>query len=822
MPSNLTNFWGSDLYYSYYFPDLNTPFDGLDSSTVITVGPSIEITDLYDFNDDSGDDWGNYQFIDITANQIIVDFGIFVDWTPAQFNGFVITDYLDQISSITNVTVSQASFLTTFDVANVSFSADSIYVNWAGMSVDSSSRLVLDVTFAPATPPSGTSSSDAILAGSFLARAVYGEGSIHQNFWGTYTGTSDPYHYDDDYRGYISSQSTATETWTLLAEAELGASFFSTPGAGDFTAGGLFRSATGWLDTNAGEALCALRTENGNTTLCLTFRGSDGLDAFLDGQTFDEVGLYNYYMGMRPIILAAANYAQTHNIQDIVVSGHSLGGTIVDLFALADSDLFSGRNLSLVSIASAGLERDISIYRTILDLDLTNSTLNLFGVLTSVGLPADVTNYYAINHSEDRVYYSTQSSLIGLTPNLALYPNLHFGNVIDIDLPNIGNLDVVYPDRNFLQYPHGFGAEHNADLYWANVQELMRDSLFASYTGQNIIMGISDYSRVLDYDGSPISLFSGYTGLGAFGVDNDQGTRSLAGTAGDDYILGMTGNDYLIGFNGNDLLSGGEGNDTFHGGAGSDTLAGGTGDDSLLGGSWGDLLGGEGGNDLVDGQDGHDQLYGSWGSDTLLGGDGNDSLYGGSWGDLLGGEGGNDLVYGQDGQDRLYGSWGSDTLLGGNGNDSLYGGTWGDVLGGDAGNDLLGGDGGHDQLYGGSGNDRLYGGGGNDSLYGGTGQDLLVGGVGNDDFIFRSAAEVGIGGARDVISDFTAGQDQMDFTAMGMTFSAGSSFTNTAGEMIAVANGGDSILTGDVNGDGVADFELMLLGVTSVTAGMFV
>ena len=40
--------------------------------------------------------------------------------------------------------------------------------------------------------------------------------------------------------------------------------------------------------------------------------------------------------------------------------------------------------------------------------------------------------------------------------------------------------------------------------------------------------------------------------------------------------------------------------------------------------------------------------------------------------------------------------------------------------------------------------------------------------------------------------------------------------------MIAVASGGDTILTGDVNGDGVADFELMLLGVTSVTAGMFV
>ena len=81
---------------------------------------------------------------------------------------------------------------------------------------------------------------------------------------------------------------------------------------------------------------------------------------------------------------------------------------------------------------------------------------------------------------------------------------------------------------------------------------------------------------------------------------------------------------------------------------------------------------------------------------------------------------------------------------------------------------------------------------------------------------------MGLGAARDVITDFTAGQDMMDFTGMAMTFSGGSGFTQTAGELIALASGGNSILAGDTDGDGVADFEVMLLGITSVTASMFV
>ncbi|MCB2094338.1 MAG: hypothetical protein H6901_08570 [Rhodobacteraceae bacterium] len=314
-----------------------------------------------------------------------------------------------------------------------------------------------------------------------------------------------------------------------------------------------------------------------------------------------------------------------------------------------------------------------------------------------------------------------------------------------------------------------------------------------------------------------------------FGVLNDNDI--IQGLSGNDSILSGIGTDLVYGNGGDDFVNGGAGNDTLFGSWGNDTLLGSTGDDSILGGSWGDLLGGEGGNDLVNGEDGHDRLYGSWGNDTLLGGTGNDSLYGGSWGDLLGGEGGNDLVYGQDGHDRLYGSWGSDTLLGGNGNDSLFGGSWGDLLGGDAGNDLVSGEGGHDRLYGGSGNDTILGGAGNDRIYAGIGNDTLTGGSGSDTFVFETAADAGNGvGMRDVITDFTSATgnfDRLDLTAMGISGSEyifGSTFSGSGGPEVrsVLVNGGvDTLLQGDVNGDGIVDFELMLLGFGTPGNTMF-
>ncbi|WP_225449650.1 Ig-like domain-containing protein [Vibrio vulnificus] len=71
--------------------------------------------------------------------------------------------------------------------------------------------------------------------------------------------------------------------------------------------------------------------------------------------------------------------------------------------------------------------------------------------------------------------------------------------------------------------------------------------------------------------------------------------------------------------------------------------------------------------------------------------------------------------------------------------------------------------GGNDTLDGGLGNDILYGQGGNDILIGGLGDDILTGGDGAD--IFKFVDQTGLrGGERDTITDFTAGEDQIDLS----------------------------------------------------------
>ena len=83
---------------------------------------------------------------------------------------------------------------------------------------------------------------------------------------------------------------------------------------------------------------------------------------------------------------------------------------------------------------------------------------------------------------------------------------------------------------------------------------------------------------------------------------------------------------------------------------------------------------------------------------------------------------------------------------------------------------------------------------------------------------------------RDVITDFTSATgnfDRLDLTAMGISGSEyifGSTFSGSGGPEVrsVLVNGGvDTLLQGDVNGDGIVDFELMLLGFGTPGNTMF-
>jgi serralysin len=83
------------------------------------------------------------------------------------------------------------------------------------------------------------------------------------------------------------------------------------------------------------------------------------------------------------------------------------------------------------------------------------------------------------------------------------------------------------------------------------------------------------------------------------------------------------------------------------------------------------------------------------------------------------------------------------------------------------------------------------------------------------------------GAGRDTISDFVRGQDRIRLSGIdaksgvlldqAFTFIGAAVFTNVAGQL----NFRAGIISGDVNGDGVADFQINLIGATALAAADF-
>ncbi len=185
-----------------------------------------------------------------------------------------------------------------------------------------------------------------------------------------------------------------------------------------------------------------------------------------------------------------------------------------------------------------------------------------------------------------------------------------------------------------------------------------------------------------------------------------------------------------------------------------------------------------------------------------------------------------------DGDDRYLGKTGhlNGDVQGGLGNDIVLAGIEDDSLDGGAGSDSLSGGDGNDTLIGGTGTDRIIGGNGDDVITGGVAvglgfsddKDLLTGGTGLDVFVFRSALELGTGLTRDRITDFVHGEDRIDLQAFmpGAAFVGAAAFVNSGiGQVHYVAATG--ILSGDVNGDTVEDWQLQLSANLTLSAADF-
>lgn len=114
-------------------------------------------------------------------------------------------------------------------------------------------------------------------------------------------------------------------------------------------------------------------------------------------------------------------------------------------------------------------------------------------------------------------------------------------------------------------------------------------------------------------------------------------------------------------------------------------------------------------------------------------------------------------------------------------------------------------------------NDVLVGLDGNDTIDGGLGYDTMSGGGGADRFVFRSAAEIGwAAGSRDVITDFRQGEDLIDLSVFdadpvgagrqSFAWIGANAHPLETGTLRYYFSGGNTLVTGDLNGDGIGDW----------------
>ncbi|MDR4306287.1 calcium-binding protein [Chelatococcus sambhunathii] len=159
------------------------------------------------------------------------------------------------------------------------------------------------------------------------------------------------------------------------------------------------------------------------------------------------------------------------------------------------------------------------------------------------------------------------------------------------------------------------------------------------------------------------------------------------------------------------------------------------------------------------------------------------------------------------------------------GDDKLRGDGKDNEIDGHRGDDTIYGVGGDDTLIGSQGEDVLKGGSGDDHLVGGADVDVMYGGKGADIFVF-SEDDTGIGpGQRDLIKDFGKGGDELAFKGFGEDFDfiGKHGFSGDGHAEISWKFKGDyTLVKGDVDGDGQADFAIEIAGKHHLSSSDFI
>lgn len=345
----------------------------------------------------------------------------------------------------------------------------------------------------------------------------------------------------------LTSTNTSAPGWRLLSYGELG---FST---GLLYSGDYLYSADIPQTVINAQAIVAVKDD----TLSISFRGSqEAEDWIADIIAGLFVGFSYLYSFFAPLVDKVDSYlAANPSIKNVLVTGHSLGGVIAELFM--DRHRGSGADLVGVTFGSPGAK------------------------LSDYGPLKYDPRLYNFSHNDDPI------------PNI-LPDSVNQGIEIGIERPDLNGL---------------IGTEHFSANYKASV-----DRLSASEGWNRFIENPNDYNISLTPNDS--RTFNS-TDAKDFFLGGDQYDLMYGGSDWD-ILDGGNGDDSLYGGSGDDWLFGGDENDKLYGGIDADHLFGGEGKDTLSGEVGGDILNGGGRNDTLIGGKDIDHLSGGKGRDTFV------------------------------------------------------------------------------------------------------------------------------------------------------------------------------------------------------------
>lgn len=310
----------------------------------------------------------------------------------------------------------------------------------------------------------------------------------------------------------------------------------------------------------------------GRSTLAIAFRGTDeGAAEFgFQGTEFGP-GVFGwdlYFAAHAQAVGAALGFAATSGtIEQVLLTGHSLGGIIAELSAAR----LLGPQSPLADLA------DTTLIVTFGSPGSTESAANL--------------NQLNFVHNDDFV-----AQLSALSPLFAAAGVGREGFDLAIErpeaqLPNFGpsDLDTFDELAAALQDPRLF-IEHRLALYLDSAELIDSAEAFVP----TVRDAGTDLFRWLNVD-----------------ID-----RTIVGTEANDILRGSSNNELFFARGGTDVVFGQGGDDIMIASGGSNLLQGGLGDDILVGGP---------GNDIMQGRSGNDYFYPGGGNNLVNGGPGIDT-----------------------------------------------------------------------------------------------------------------------------------------------------------------------------------------------------